>query len=374
MKGLKTKLTRGFINSIGWKTNRKIIVIESDDWGSIRSNKKAYQSLKNKVNGLEKDTFSRYDALASPEDLCALFEMLGQFRDINNRPPILTFNTVVANPDFDIIKENNFNEYVHEPFTETLKKEYPNQDVFKLWKEGIDNRFIRPQFHGREHLNVSSWLKDLKSGKKDINLAFEEKIFGLSVKDLSVRRGNYMASLDYSNQSELEFTKNSIREGVNIFESLFGFKSLTTIAPCYVWSDVHNTVFAENNIKGIQGINVQYVPTLKDENYLKKYHYTGQKNKNNQKYLVRNAFWEPTSFNNTNNEKDLLDRIDSAFFWKKPAIIGSHRINYIGSMDEKNRTENLKLLCNVLKELLRRYPNVEFMSSEELLNLMLTND
>lgn len=169
-----------------------------------------------------------------------------------------------------------------------------------------------------------------------MRMPFKASIYNLEQQGIPLKHLKY-ATLDYSNQSELEFTKNSIREGVNIFESLFGFKSLTTIAPCYVWSDVHNAVFAENNIKGIQGINVQYVPTLKDENYLKKYHYTGQKNKNNQKYLVRNAFWEPTSFNNTNNEKDLLDRIDWGFFWKKPAIIGSHRINYIGSMDEKNR-------------------------------------
>jgi hypothetical protein len=374
MSGLKEKLIRNIINSIGWKTNRKIIVIESDDWGSIRSNKKAYQNLKKKVNGLEKDSFSRYDSLASTEDLNALFEMLSKFKDINNRPPILTFNTVVANPDFDKIKEKKFDEYFYEPFTETLKKEYHNQDVFKLWEEGINNNLIRPQFHCREHLNVSSWLSDLKSGKKDINLAFEEKIFGLSVMDQSLRRGNYMATLDYSNQNELQFTKNSIEDGVKIFESLFGFKSLTTIAPCYVWSDFHNAVFAKHDIKGLQGINIQYVPSLVNNNYSKKYHYTGQKNKNNQVHLVRNAFWEPTSFKNKNNEKDLLDRIDNAFFWKKPVIIGSHRINYIGSIVEKNRTENLKMLNNVLVETLRRYEDVEFMSSDELLNLIITND
>jgi hypothetical protein len=35
-KELKTSMTRNLTNAIGWRTNRKIVVIESDDWGSIR--------------------------------------------------------------------------------------------------------------------------------------------------------------------------------------------------------------------------------------------------------------------------------------------------------------------------------------------------
>ena len=39
-------LRKGISNIMGWCTNRKIIVIESDDWGSIRmSSKQAYNSL-----------------------------------------------------------------------------------------------------------------------------------------------------------------------------------------------------------------------------------------------------------------------------------------------------------------------------------------
>jgi hypothetical protein len=33
---LKTKLKNHLINPPGWRTNRKIIVIESDDWGATR--------------------------------------------------------------------------------------------------------------------------------------------------------------------------------------------------------------------------------------------------------------------------------------------------------------------------------------------------
>jgi hypothetical protein len=36
INSLKTTLSRNITNARGWKTNRKIVVIESDDWGSIR--------------------------------------------------------------------------------------------------------------------------------------------------------------------------------------------------------------------------------------------------------------------------------------------------------------------------------------------------
>ena len=43
----KAKLMRNLSNLPGWRTKRKIVVIESDDWGSIRMpSKRAYEELK----------------------------------------------------------------------------------------------------------------------------------------------------------------------------------------------------------------------------------------------------------------------------------------------------------------------------------------
>jgi hypothetical protein len=36
INSLKSTLSRNLTNARGWRTNRKIVVIESDDWGSIR--------------------------------------------------------------------------------------------------------------------------------------------------------------------------------------------------------------------------------------------------------------------------------------------------------------------------------------------------
>ena len=86
-----------------------------------------------------------------------------------------------------------------------------------------------------------------------------------------------------------------------------------------------------------------------------------------QKYTVRNAFFEPSlRSKNFDNVKNCLLQIENAFFWKKPAIISSHRVNYIGRINKKNRQSNLIMLKELLSQIIRKWPEVEFLSSDEL--------
>ena len=65
-----------------------------------------------------------------------------------------------------------------------------------------------------------------------------------------------------------------------------------------------------------------------------------------------------------------INRIKIAFRWKKPAVISSHRINFMGALDEINRRDNLILLDNLLKRIVKLWPDVEFMTSDELGDLI----
>src|SRR5690606_18095818 len=134
---------------------RKIVVIESDDWGSVRMpNKRVYNSLIKKGLGIDKNPYTTYDTLANEEDLNSLFDTLKKYTDSRGKNPVITANIVMANPDFDKIRESGFEKYKYECFLETLSKYYPNQDIFSLWNDGIQSKLFFPQFHGREHVNV----------------------------------------------------------------------------------------------------------------------------------------------------------------------------------------------------------------------------
>src|SRR5690606_31620131 len=107
----------------------------------------------------------------------ALFKILKKHRDKNGNHPVITANTIVANPDFDKILASNFKEYHYEEFTETLKK-YPDRS-FDCWKYGMSEKLFYPQLHGREHLNVNKWLHYLQNDNEDMLFAFQNNFFAI---------------------------------------------------------------------------------------------------------------------------------------------------------------------------------------------------
>ena len=99
--------------------------------------------------------------------------------------------------------------------------------------------------------------------------------------------------------------------------------------------------------------------------------YVGDKNEAGLFYLVRNCVFEPSQTSDNYDDVSMcLQNIDNAFFWNKPAIIDTHRLNYIGSYDEKNRDISLNKLRILLKKILEKWHDVEFMTSNELLDII----
>lgn len=369
---IKKTITNNAINIPGWRTNRKIVVIESDDWGSIRMpSKEVYNKLLKEGYKPDTDPYLKYDSLASEEDLIALFEVLSSVKDKHGNPAVMTANCVVANPDFKRIKESGFRDYHYELFTETLKR-YPNhQNSFNLWQQGMNANLFHPQFHGREHFNVDRWMSALQKGDELLLKAFNCEMISISSMPSKMRFG-YMESLDYFNKTE-EYNKQAIIiDGLNLFEKAFGYRSKSFIASCYIWSDSIEPILKENGVGYIQGIFNQIIPELKNEKHTHRYkkHFLGTRNNLGQHYLIRNAFFEPSQSANTNEVNECLRRINMAFKWQKPAIIGSHRLNFIGSINEANRKRNLESLKALLHHILKQWPDVEFLSSDSLGDLI----
>lgn len=97
------------------KVKRKIIVIESDDWGSIRvPSRKDYDDLMAEGYAMDKRPYERYDTLETDEDIKALSAVLCKYRDFKGRHPIITLNFLSANPDFIMIKKDDYGIYHYE--------------------------------------------------------------------------------------------------------------------------------------------------------------------------------------------------------------------------------------------------------------------
>jgi hypothetical protein len=321
---------------------------------------------------VDKLSYLKYDALESNSDLEALFEVLTSVKDSNGNHPVFTANTIMTNPDFDKIRQSGFRDYHYELFTETLKR-YPEHDkVMDLYRVGIEKNVFYPQLHGREHLNINRWMKAIQDEKSNARLAFDYGFYDLATSHTKISQDSFVDALNISNTLEIKEHNNSIKEATNLFNAIFGYPSISFIAPCYIWSPELEPLLFDSGIKVLQGNSYQLIPKAGRVNvFQKRLHFTGEKNKNNLRFTIRNCYFEPSSKNYSNNEiYSCLDQIESAFKYHKPAIITSHRINYIGFIDESNRSQGLKMIESLLKQIILQWPDVEFISSAKLFELM----
>lgn len=364
---VKTAILHGKVVSMkrkGIKTNRHIIVLESDDWGSIRiPNYLTIERLAAKrIKLCSPYSYDRFDTLASEIDLTSLMEVLNSVCDSNGRPAVITLNTIVANPDFDKIQQSDYRQYFYEPFTETLKRYPHHANSFKYWKEGIEKGLFKPQFHGREHLNSVQWMRSLQAGNQETLMAFSERCFShLSNNCRFLDAYNAEFDIDYLGQEK------AIREGLELFEKIFGYRSNTMIAPCYMW-DLQTEKYAwENGVSILQGSPIQKCSNLFSQKYGSKKigHYMGEKNELGQLYTIRNCRFEPSDNPRFNGDFCLYE-IKKQFQLKHPAIITCHRQNFIGELVPENRNKNLKDFKRLLQTIVKLWPDVEFMSSDEL--------
>ena len=371
MLTLKQKLAKNVINSLGWKTKRHIVVIESDDWGSIRMpSREVYEKLLSKGIPVDKYYFDKYDSLETSEDLSSLFEVLSGSRDINSNPAVITPLTIVANPLFEEIERNNKTKYAYEKVTDTYKRYAKASESYNLFKQGIAEGVFYPQFHGREHIHVKRWMEANRTESFKENLAFHERcIIRANIdSDVNSYKLRYTPAFDFDSHVEICELQNIVTSGLSLFQELYGYKSFSFCPPCSIMSFDLNKTLANNGVMGLQA-GQQFIP-LGGGKIKKKDLIWGATNEFGQVYWRRNCTFEPAKNQNIDWVDRCLAEINIAFRWGKPAVINSHRVNYIGSIFQENRDQTLKKLSQLFREIQKRWPDVEFMNSEQLGKLL----
>lgn len=363
---VKKILRKNLVNIPGWRTSRKIFLIESDDWGSIRMpDLETINRLESKGLDLHANHFTRLDSLEKEQDLLDLFSILRNYKDKEGRFPVITANCLVANPDFLQIERSDFRRYHFETIEETYKKNSERKNVLSIWEEeGINNRMLWPQFHGREHFNFQYWLKVLQSGDEKELLAFKNRaLLGIG-NDKNTRSSNsYMAAFDYEKEKEFSSFEKVISQGIILFNDIFGFKPKSFVAPCSIRSDRLDPILAENGIKYHQ-VGQQQLPQY--ENYRIKHRFWGAKNQYNQIYWRRNSSFEPARDPSFDWIGNVMHDAKIAFRWGKPLVVSSHRVNYTSGISVENKLNTLRLLDRLLQKLVSTYPDIEFFTSDQL--------
>lgn len=374
MLSLKEKIAKNYINAIGWKTKQKYIIIESDDWGAIRMpSKEVLRHLVANDIPVDKLHIDKFDSVESEDDLVALFNILEKFSDKKGNHPVITAYYVVANPNFEKIEASNRKEYHYETIIETYNRKAHTKNVPALLKSGKSKNVFIPQFHGREHIHVNRYMEAINSESEKEQIAFENMaiVSSKSKSCTSPYTKDYFKGFDYSSSSEYKEIEEIHRDGLRIFNEIFGFSSISFVAQGSVFGDHLLKMLSEEGVRLI--IGQQQLPSL-GNTYQTVNKRWGEKTQFNQLYWRRNCMFEPTRNQEFDWVSKCLEEINIAFRWGKPAVISSHRENFIGSVFEENRIDSLKKLDILLAEILRRWPDVQFISTHELAELMTSDE
>jgi hypothetical protein len=368
---IKQYISLNLKNIPGWRTRKRIVVIECDDWGSIRMpSRHVYNILINKGLNVATGWFNEIDTLESKTDIERLCDTLDMVRDKNGRSGIITAITNPANPDFERIKSSGFTEYYYEPFSFTLRRYYPDVDVLKVLKEAIQAGFLSPELHGRDHLAVHFWMEKLREGNTDLLIAFDHRFTCLDISDVPAPAKEFRAEFYFTHEGQKPFLKKAISDGVYLFKEIFGFMPRVFVPGNGIFHPDFSKVLAENGIK-FQCVH-HNSPYPGDDGKLKnRYYFSGQHSSQGIVYYIRNCAFEPADPNYI-GIYNTMKQIEAAFRWGKPAIISTHRVNFVGSISKENRDHGLRELKILLEAIVIKWPDAEFMSSAEALELMVS--
>jgi len=362
--GIKEAISLNVKNLFGWRTKRKIVVFSVDDYGNVRLDSK--QARKNlDAAGLKVHTaFDAYDALETKDDLEALYTALTSVKDKNGNPAVFTPFAVPCNINFEKMAAGKWQQYEYELLPETYSKLKGYEGSWQLWKEGIEQGLMVPQFHGREHINLKVFEEKLAKKDAELLTSLQNRSY-TSLSSSGYPTISVTAAFEFWDFEENKKFREIILDGLNAFEKVFGYRSTHFNPPGGREHPVIHSYLKEGGIKyldtGMIKKEHQGHGTVKTV-----YNYTGKKNTLGQVFQVRNVVFEPTDKGRNDWVAFTMAQIEAAFRWNRPAIISSHRVNFCGHIDEANRKTGIDELTLLLKKIVQRWPGVEFMSATAL--------
>lgn len=370
---LKSVLIDNLKNIPGWKTNRKLVAIVVDDYGNVRvDSKKAFENI-NQKNPVKEKRFDRYDTLETREDLEMLYGVLSSVKDKNGKPAVFTPYALSANIDFERMKEEGYEAYHFELLPETYQKlsnlqATAYQGAWELWKEGINKGLMRPEFHGREHYNLKVFEEKLAKKDPDLMISLENRSLA-NIGPSGYSSIGWTAAFSFWDPvADTQRFPEIIKQGLESFETVYGY-SAKSFTPSAQQFPEH----FEGKLKA-WGLTAFDKPFHQGKHigfgkYKKQFASMGYKKDKDIVELVRNVVFEPTA-SSIDHVSKAISQIEAAFRWNKPALISSHRVNFCGHIDPKNREKGLGDLKGLLKAIVQKWPEVEFVSVGDLVDII----
>jgi len=343
----------------GFHFGRPIVLLQSDDWGRAGlRDREGLEQLSAAGLALGERPYDFY-TLETGDDLAALGAVLRGHRDFAGRSPSLEMNFIVANLDFEKMSSERFRQLHLLPLADGLPAGWNRPGLLQAYREGIHEGLFCPALHGTTHFCRAAVERYLTDGH---------------LSDSS-ERGNLLRTLwkagtpyihwrmpwigyEYWDPEAppderflpVETQRDLIGKAVGDFAKLFSTLPRSACAPGYRANDDTHRAWAQIGIRVAQNGPGASVPPHFDRHGILQ--------------LYRTVEFEP-AVNPDFSLDACVRRAEACFERKIPAIVSVHSINFHSSVRDF-RSRSLELLDQFLDALQRAHPNLLYLHSEEL--------
>lgn len=339
------------------------VVFESDDWGACETVRNAgdaaaLQPLWDEVLERPRPILS---TLETPADLSRLYETLGGVTGADGLPAVFTAFTCTGNPDFDAIRETG--EYRDIGIDEGVPSGWQRGDLLSAWRDGVARGVHAPEFHGNlHHTSPVTLMELLHEDGPEGRLARE------SFDREAYCQGRHVPEFEGMTVRE-QLAWN--RTGIERFARAFGFRPACAITSDalpeteVIWALLGIRAVCLKNCRVNSGQVVVY-PTKPWNNQDPNVPLGAYDPVIDVVYMVRNAFFECAA--NPDQSADVvLDVIRARWSENEPAIISTHRANYV-SLDPARAETGFAELRRLLRSLSADTP-ARFLTTAEVADI-----
>ncbi len=335
----------------GFKFNRPLVLLQSDDWGRVGvRDDEGWELLRSSGLNLGAHPYDFY-SLETADDVSALHAMLSGHRDSSGRSACMVMNFVTANIDFHKATPA-CREIPLRPLSSGLPGSWKRPGLFEELRAGIADGVFYPALHGLTHFCYPALLASLSV---DSRAELLQKFWTAETPYIYWRMPwvgyEYCSAEGQFLQREQQ--RAAIERAADIFRGTFGFRPFSACAPGYrANSDAH----AEWRLAGVKvaqnGPGRPLHPHFDDYGIL---------------HLYRVIDFEPS--HSIIDFQKLFRAASDCFERGAPLIVSLHSINFHSTLRDF-RSLTLKRLDVFLSALERKYPGLLYVHDGDLYEIV----
>lgn len=314
-----------------------VAIIESDDWGA-----------------------GSLDQVAA---LQRLHKILSAVHDQTHHAPVMTLGVVLGVADTEAIRQAGGDSY------HRLTLRAPGQAaILDELRVGIDAGVFAPQLHGLEHYWPAALMRAARHDARIQAWLGEKTPHTEALPDALQSRWIDAAELP-SRALTADAVATAVNEESSLFQTLFHQPPRVAVPNTFVWTADVERAWAASGVRFVVTPGTRYTARdaqgrlLGDKRTLR----NAQQGAAGITYLVRDVYFEPARGHVPH--KVVADiRVRAAL--GRPALIESHRANYLGSQ----AAASFSALHELLRLMVEHLPRVRFISTQALGEAMLAAD